>query len=124
LEQQGMTTVTIGVSDLDEALERTAAAFRGEFQGERISFASVDLLWKTLTPRRWALLRAMAGQGPIPVRALSRLIGHDVKTTHGDVQALLTAGVLQKDDAGQPVFPYDAVHVDFTISRAALPAHA
>ena len=53
------------------------------------------------------------------VRAAARLAGHDVKTIHGDVQVLLQADVLAKDPAGRIVFPYDAVHVDFTIASAA-----
>jgi predicted transcriptional regulator len=119
MEGKAMTTVTIGVSSLDEAMQRAAAAFQGKPQGERISFASVELLWKTLTPRRWELIRAMAGQGPMSLRAAARLTGHDVKTIHGDVHALLQAGILEKTDAGQIVFPYDAAHVEFTITKAA-----
>ena len=45
-----MNTVTIGVSSLSDAQRRTAGAFRGKKQGARISFASEELLWKTLTP--------------------------------------------------------------------------
>jgi hypothetical protein len=37
---------------------------------------------------------------------------------HGDTTALVNAGVLDRTDDGV-VFPYDAVHVDFTLSRAA-----
>jgi predicted transcriptional regulator len=114
-----MSTVTIGVSSLDDVMRRTAAAFRGKRQGERISFASVELLWKTLTPRRWELIRAMAGQGPMSMRAAARLVGYDVKTIHGDVQALLQAEILEKDEAGHIIFPHDAVHVDFVITKAA-----
>jgi predicted transcriptional regulator len=77
------------------------------------------LLWKALTPRRWALIRAMAGQGPISMRGAARLVGHDVKTVHGDVQALLKADVLVKDEDGRIVFAYDAVHVDFLIGKVA-----
>jgi predicted transcriptional regulator len=43
----------------------------------------------------------------------------DVKAVHGDVQRLLKAGVLDKTDDGKIVFPYDAIHVDFTITKAA-----
>jgi predicted transcriptional regulator len=38
---------------------RLSAAFRGEPQGAFISFASVELLWTVMTPRRWELLRAL-----------------------------------------------------------------
>jgi predicted transcriptional regulator len=114
-----VSTVTIGVSSIEQVQQRTAAAFRGEPQGERISFASVELLWKTLTPRRWGLLSAMAGLGPTSVRGVARMLGQDVKTVHGDVQALLAADVLEKDGNGRIVFPYDAVHVDFVVGKVA-----
>ena len=42
----------------------------------------------------------------------------DVKAVHGDVQALLNAGLLQKTENGQIVFPYDTVHVDFLLKAA------
>ena len=113
-----MSMVTIGVSSFDDVIQRTTEAFRGKPQGEHISFASVELLWKTLTPRRWALVRAMAGKGPMTMRAAGRLVGHDIKTIHGDVQVLLEAGVLGKVETGQIVFPYDAIHVDFMIDAA------
>jgi hypothetical protein len=47
-----MNTVTIGVASLGDTQRRASAAFRGKKQGARISFASEDLLWKTLTPKR------------------------------------------------------------------------
>ena len=53
------------------------------------------------------------------VRAAARLVGHDVKTVHGDIQALLKEDVLEKDELGRVVFPYDAVHVDFVIGKIA-----
>ncbi len=48
-----MNTVTIGVASLVDSQRRASAAFRGKKQGARISFASEDLLWKTLR-RGWA----------------------------------------------------------------------
>jgi predicted transcriptional regulator len=114
-----VNTVTIGVSSIEQVKQRTEAACRGQWQGEHISFASVELLWKALAPRRWALIRAMAGQGPMSLRAAARLVGHDVKTVHGDVQALLMADILEKDESGRIVFPYDAAHADFTIGKVA-----
>ena len=114
-----MNTVTIGVSDLDQARQRMAAAFRGEPQGSFLSFASIGLLWRTMTPRRWEILRAMTGREPMSVRGIARAVERVLKTTHSDVHALLDDGILEKTDNGRVVFPYDAVHVDFTITRAA-----
>jgi len=47
-----------------------------------------------------------------------RRVGRDVKAVHDDVTALLHAGALDQAEAGV-VFPYDAVHVDFTLTNAA-----
>jgi predicted transcriptional regulator len=113
-----MSTVTISISSTNETKARIRRAFDGKKQGAYISFPSLELLWKVIAPRRWEMLRAMAGSGPLAVRALARQMGRDVKTVHGDVQALIAAGVLDRTDDGQVLFPYDAVHVDFVLRAA------
>jgi predicted transcriptional regulator len=114
-----MRTVTLGVSSVEETQTQLAAAFRGEQVGEFISFASVELLWKVLTTKRWSILQAMAGQGEMSIREIGRRVGRDVKAVHGDVQALLLAGVLDTTENRRVVFPYDSVRVDFTLRTAA-----
>lgn len=114
-----MRTVTLGVSSVEETKKQLSAAFRGETAGEFISFATVDLLWKVLTTRRWNILQAMAGQGEMTIREISRRVKRDVKAVHGDVQTLLQAGVLDRAESGRVTFPYDAVRVDFTLRTAA-----
>jgi hypothetical protein len=37
---------------------------------------------------------------------------------HGDVRALLNAGLLDKTEDGRIIFPFDAVRVDFTLHAA------
>lgn len=110
--------VTVGVSSLDDAKDRLAAAFRGEPQGSRISFLSVEQMWKTLSPKRTDLLRVMAGQGTLSIREVARRAGRDVKAVHGDITALIKAGVVERRDGGV-VFPYDGVRVDFMLGIAA-----
>jgi hypothetical protein len=39
-----MNTVTVGVSNVEQAVQRVAAAFGGEKQGPFLTFTSVDLL--------------------------------------------------------------------------------
>jgi predicted transcriptional regulator len=113
-----LNTVTIGVCSVEEARASLRRAFRGKPQGMHISFATVELLWKVITPKRWEMLRAMTGAGPLSIRALARRVERDVKSVHGDVQALLKAGVIERTKAGQVVFPYDQVHVDFVLRAA------
>lgn len=114
-----MNTVTLSVSSREDVAQRALAAFEGGPQGAHISFASVELLWQTLTRKRWELLQMMTGQGAMTIREAARRVGRDVKAVHRDVHALLDAGVIERDADGRIVFPYDAVHVDFTITRAA-----
>lgn len=114
----GMNTVTLSVAGRDDVTRRALAAFAGEAQGAHHSFATPDLLWQTLTRKRWDLIQAMTGQGPMSIREAARRVGRDMKAVHGDVQALLKAGVLHREGSGI-VFPFDAVHVDFMLTRAA-----
>ncbi len=60
----------------------------------------------------------MTGAGPIAVREVARRVGRDVKSVHGDIQALAKAGVLNRTEDGGVVFPYDEVHVDFVLRAA------
>lgn len=114
-----MNTVTLSIASREEVTRRVLAAGSGHEQGAHISFASPEVLWKVLTAKRWELLRAMTGQGEMTIRELARRVGRDVKAVHGDVHALLNAGLIERTDSGRIAFPYDAVHVDFTLTKAA-----
>ena len=113
-----MKTVTLSVANRQAVKQRALDALSGKRRGAHISFASVDLLWKVLTSKRWELLKAMAGGGPMTLREAARRAGRDVKAVHSDVHALLIAGVLRKNEDGKIEFPFDAVHVDFMLEAA------
>ncbi len=112
-----MKTITLGVSSRAASKRRLAGALAGQAQGEFIAFASVELLWKVLTVKRWEILRALTGQGELSIREVARRVGRDVKSVHGDVTALIDAGVLDRGKQGV-CFPYDTVHVEFTLKAA------
>ena len=113
-----MKTVTLSVVRRQAVKQRALDAFAGKRRGAHISFASVDLLWKVLTAKRWELIKAMAGGGAMTLREAARRAERDVKAVHGDVHALLAAGVLRKSEDGKIEFPFDAVHVDFVLKAA------
>ena len=113
-----MKTVTLQVSKLEEVKRRAQDAFKGKKQGSRISFATPELLFQLLTAKRWELIRALAGAGPVTIREAARRVHRDVKAVHGDVHALLNAGVLQKTEGGLVVFPFDAIRVDVMLHAA------
>jgi len=114
-----MKTVTLEVRKLSDTLADMARAMESGAPSEpRIAFESQELLWKVLTLKRWELLAALTGAGAMSIREAARRVHRDVKAVHGDIHALLDAGLLQKTDAGLIVFPYDAVHVDFMLRAA------
>jgi predicted transcriptional regulator len=107
-----MRTVTVEVSSLQDVKRRTREAFAGKKQGTRISFASWKLLHDVFTDKRVTIINKMRGAGALSIREVARRADRDVKAVHGDVQALLKAGILEKTDDGGVVFPFDAVHID------------
>jgi predicted transcriptional regulator len=115
-----MKTVILEVRSPEDTMKefaRVLGAGRAE-KAARISFATPDLLWKVLTAKRWALLKALCGAGPVSIREAARRVGRDVKAVHGDVAALLKAGVLDRAAGGGIVFPYEAVKVEFLLRAA------
>lgn len=48
----------------------------------------------------------------------ARMVGRDVEAVHGDVKALLNAGVLDRTEYRRIVFPFDAVKVEFLLKAA------
>lgn len=115
-----MKTVILDVRDPNAAMADFVAAWNtGQAQkAARISFASPEMLWKVLTAKRWELLKALCGAGPVSIRETARRVGRDVKGVHGDVVALLDAGLLLRTDSGAIEFPYDAVKVEFLLQAA------
>ena len=113
-----MKTVTLEIASKEDVTRRALEAFRGKKQRARISFATPELLWRVLTAKRWELLKAMAGQGPLTIREVARRVARDVKAVHGDVHALIDVGLLDKTLNNRVVFPFDAIRVEFTLRAA------
>ena len=113
-----MKTVTLGIANRQAVTRRAVEAFKGRKQGSRISFATPELLFKLLTAKRWELIRAMAGAGPMSIREAARRVNRDVKAVHGDVKTLLGGGILRKTEDGHVEFPFDAIHVDVVLRAA------
>ena len=115
-----MKTVTLDVrKPADSMVDFVQAWKTGKPQkSARISFATPELLWQVLTAKRWELLKALCGAGPVSIREAARRVGRDVKAVHGDVTALLSAGVLDRTEKGSIVFPFEAVKVEFLLQAA------
>ena len=115
-----MKTVTLEVRTPTEAMGDFLHSWktRKSQRSARISFATPELLWQVLTAKRWELLKVLCGAGPVSIREAARRVNRDVKAVHGDVIALLNAGVLERVESGGIVFPFDAVKIEFLLQAA------
>jgi predicted transcriptional regulator len=115
-----VNTVILEVRSLADTLADAARALKSRRADReaRISFATPELLWEVLTAKRWELLKAMCGVGPISIREVARRVDRDVKAVHGDVMALLNAGMIQRTNDGHIEFPFDSVKVEFVLQAA------
>ena len=93
------------------------------YQGEVLNFEAPGVFFSRLTERRWALVRALQGQGELAVRELARRVGRDVKRVHEDVQALAELGLIERTEGAGVVCPFASVHIDMRL-QAPEPAAA
>jgi len=115
-----MKTVTLEVRSPEEAMAEFVQTWTSSKpqRSARIGFATPELLWKVLSAKRWELLKALCGAGPVSIREAARRVQRDVKAVHSDVTALLSAGLLNRTDNGNIEFPYEAVKVEFLLQAA------
>lgn len=119
-----MRTLTITLqSDWKAALR--AAGMRAEqglaeggYRGESLNFEHPAQFFGRLTERRWAIVRAMRGAGPLATRELARRLGRDVKRVHEDVRVLLDLGLLEKTASGAIECPFADIYVDMPLKAA------
>lgn len=82
-------------------LDAVARAERGEVVSEtHITFETWEALAAVMTPKRFALIRHLHRSPEASVAALARRLGRDYKRVHEDVEALVTAGLVERSDAG------------------------
>ncbi|MBN1570049.1 MAG: DNA-binding protein [Acidobacteria bacterium] len=115
-----MKTVILEVKSPKDAMAGFTQVWKSgrKQKADRIVFASPELLWKVLTAKRWELLKALCGAGPVSIREAARRVERDVKSVHGDAIALIKAGLLNRSKSGGIEFPYEAVKVEFLLQAA------
>ena len=120
-----MKTAVIEINPDWKAALRTGAkgirqaAKSGRIQQATFSYASPELLFSEISPKRWGVLEAMSGTGESSLRELARRLERDVKSVHRDVHILLEIGLVEKTESGKIICPFDKVRVDFTLAHAA-----
>jgi predicted transcriptional regulator len=115
------TLLIIDVSSLEETKRRMKEAFNDGAAdvAPRYFFQTHEQLLETLTPGRWAIIKALTGAGPLGVRELARRVDRDVKAVHTDAQMLARCGLIDKDSDGKLEFPFRAVRVNLHFESCA-----
>jgi predicted transcriptional regulator len=112
--------VSVHVGEGPEASgQRFIHAWRRAEQGEagaenHLSFESWELLARTLTPKRLALLRHIHRHPATSVAALARMVGRDYKRVHEDVELLTAAGLIERSE-GQVRADYDEIRATIAL---------
>lgn len=94
-------------------------ALRKQHKGaatESIYFLDIDTMLRTLANRRMDLLHTLRPRGPMTARALSQLLKRDYKNVHADVKALRNAGLIETDEAGKVLVPWDRIAMEIPLA--------
>jgi predicted transcriptional regulator len=75
-----------------------------------LTFENWQTFARVMTANRLELLRHVHRAPPRSVLALARALSRDYKRVHEDVEALVAAGLLDRDDAGLRA-EYDAIRI-------------
>lgn len=119
-----MSEVKIHIDSVDDFFNSALEMARGLDAGRHmpqpasISFESMELLLKVLTPNRWILLRTLRASGACSIRALSHLLRRDYRGVHADVTALLDAGLIERSD-GKLTVPWSRITAEMAVDVAA-----
>ena len=84
-----------------------------------LTFSSASQLFSVLSPKRWELIEGLQGLGASSIRGLARALGRDVKRVHEDVSTLIDWGLVERDEAGRVVVPFEEIEADFILKGAA-----
>jgi predicted transcriptional regulator len=69
--------VVLGVETQGDLTRRILGVAHGQKAGDdRISFESVDELWRMLAPNGMEIVRVMTGAGPLSIRRVARDLKH------------------------------------------------
>ncbi len=107
--------IHIGVEDSKRGLERFIAAWhdaRSDATQEaevHLNFEDFAMLASVLTPKRLELLKVVRQQGPLSIRALSKVLKRDYKNVHVDVSNLESVDLIQRDNDSLLIAPWDVI---------------
>ncbi len=83
------------------------------------TFSTATQLFSVFTTKRFELIERLQKIGPTTIRGLARELGRDVRRVHDDVMVLLEWGIMERNEAGKVLVPFDDIHIGFDLRAAA-----
>jgi predicted transcriptional regulator len=114
--------IEVTVGDLSGALDRFEQAWQRGVAGRsrgpevRLTFESLPLLLKNLTPARWKLLEAVKRSGPMSINELARLVGRNYKNVHTDVTRLVEFGLIKRAQDQRIAVAWDTITAEMKLA--------
>lgn len=114
--------IDVTVGELRGSLDRFEQAWRRAESGQtvraevRLTFESLSLLLKSLTPARWKLLETVKGSGPMSINELARQLGRNYKNVHTDVMRLVELGLIERADDQRIGVPWDVITAEMKLA--------
>ncbi len=117
-----MKVLTIKVEEPRKVVKKLLRNLEGATCGKPIegentlTFASVEKLFKTLTPARWEIVKALQTKEFQSIRELARYLKRDYANVWRDLQILNDLGIveIEKTEKGHKAYiPYDRVILEF-----------
>ena len=118
-----MRTLTISINPDHESVMREAgkmastAIETGQYQGEGLNFETLDSLFSYLTAHRCEILNSLQLSGKTTLHELARKLGLDANQLQPDIHTLLELGIIEQDNQGALLCPYDHIHLDIPDSQ-------
>ena len=112
-----MRTLTITVNPDWEAVMQEAenlaeaAIETGQYQGEKLNFETLEAFSSKLPSYRREMLVILKHNKSIGIGELARKLGKDIQQVNEDVNVLMGLGLIEKDEHGALLCPYD--HINF-----------
>ena len=107
--------IKIGVGDAATTAKEFIDTWKLAESGEKVQeqnhlhFENLEVLLKTLTPGRWALLKKLHANGSMSIRALAKDLGRDYKNVYTDVRRLENIGLIGRTKNDRIKVPWDIV---------------
>lgn len=114
--------IEVRVGDLSGALDRFEQAWQRGVSGRsrnteiRLTFESLPVLLKSLTPARWTLLEAVKRSGPMSINKLARLLGRNYKNVHTDVTRLVELGLIERVQDQRIAVAWDTITAEMKLA--------